>query len=483
VCNRLRCLHAAGDLWLLLSTGFVYGVLQWSVAGWLGPQLPCLLAGGGAMLYYICVEKRHSIWQRLCSGVGVGVGVGGGVGVVVGGGGGGGSDDEDADAEVVAAPSRSPPSPPAMTTTTTKTTTTTTTMTSWHDALHARAYAIPFALLIIILLVYGVVPGVEEALTGDWDSSSSSSDSSSSTSDTDTDTQTTRTQQTSMQILSPRVWYIDESDLQYERRFPYLYHSAMVVLLCGLLTPYIVSYTKPSPQTLSVGSFEHAHLHGVTSARRGQPTIATSVGRDGLRRSAATVLRSLYVTACFRSQLTLRQRRRSTLSDALTESLHDVLPVVVSIASFASLAKLMGAFGMTTAIAEALVSTFADASAVYVIVCQPLIGMLGSALTGSTTTSNFLFVRLQVATAIDLNLVTTTRNSVWEVSGLQILGATAGEMISPMNAVVITLMNGVAGVYRESDLIYMLLPIAGVWLLLCSMISFVFMIPESSFFD
>jgi len=62
---------------------------------------------------------------------------------------------------------------------------------------------------------------------------------------------------------------------------------------------------------------------------------------------------------------------------------------------------------MTQSIAEAAVSGLADAPAVYALVA-PVIGMMGSALTGSTTTSNFLFGRLQVNTAKSLGLTANT---------------------------------------------------------------------------
>ena len=105
---------------------------------------------------------------------------------------------------------------------------------------------------------------------------------------------------------------------------------------------------------------------------------------------------------------------------------------MVSIGSYASLAKIMSQFQMTQTIAFAIVRVLSGMPAIYTIMI-PIIGMMGSGLTGSTTTSNFLFGQLQVQTAIDLGIITATKNSVWEIAGNQILGATAGEIISPMN--------------------------------------------------
>jgi lactate permease len=109
-------------------------------------------------------------------------------------------------------------------------------------------------------------------------------------------------------------------------------------------------------------------------------------------------------------------------------------------------------------------------------------GMFGSALTGSTTTSNFLFGRLQVNTATEIGLL-QGKNSIWEVGAIQILGATAGEILSPMNAILITVMKGVHGSPNgsESALIRGLLPITGVWVLSLIVVSWVFLLPTGGF--
>ena len=89
----------------------------------------------------------------------------------------------------------------------------------------------------------------------------------------------------------------------------------------------------------------------------------------------------------------------------------------------------------------------------------------------------FNLFKHRAQTALDLGLVTATRNSVYEVTAAGILGATAGEIISPMNAIVITLLRGVDK--KESDLIRDLLGIAGMWLLACMLLSGLFLLPTS----
>merc|ERR1712176_1363227 len=106
---------------------------------------------------------------------------------------------------------------------------------------------------------------------------------------------------------------------------------------------------------------------------------------------------------------------------------------------------------------------------------MPIVGMLGSGLTGSTTTSNFLFGRLQVATALELGIIDPTngKNTIWEVAAAQILGATGGEIISPMNAVFSTLL--LSSRFPESDLIKMVLKLFFIWMIGCIVVSFIFM--------
>eukprot|EP01006_Ploeotia_vitrea_P030421 TRINITY_DN62854_c0_g1_i2.p2 TRINITY_DN62854_c0_g1~~TRINITY_DN62854_c0_g1_i2.p2 ORF type:complete len:173 (+),score=101.05 TRINITY_DN62854_c0_g1_i2:404-922(+) len=167
---------------------------------------------------------------------------------------------------------------------------------------------------------------------------------------------------------------------------------------------------------------------------------------------------------------------------AFTEAIKDVLPVLFSITSFASIAKLMGQFEMTQQIAQSIVDVLDGTPALYAVF-MPIIGALGSALTGSTTTSNFLFGRLQVNTARKLGLINelTGRNSVFEVGAAQVLGATTGEIISPMNAVVITVMQGVGG--GEASLIRRLLFVAMLWMAATMAISTAFIAPTDGGLD
>ena len=71
--------------------------------------------------------------------------------------------------------------------------------------------------------------------------------------------------------------------------------------------------------------------------------------------------------------------------------------------------------------------------------------------------------------------------NVPQIGAAQMFGATAGEIISPMNAVVITLMDGVGP--PEADLIALVAPLAVAWTFMCMLVSFLFVVPTIGFLD
>jgi len=364
------------DLPICLSTGFVYALVQLLVSALLGPQLPCLLAGGAATLFYVLMEKRSELSLSCPSG----------------------------------------------------------------EQFKRRLYMVPFILLVVLLLLIGVVPGVEELLEGK-----------------DTPAET---------WLSPYVINIDSDNVSFDRQFPWLTHSALIVFWVGVITPFVVPYTNPTKTTMTGPGIENTYLE------------STCTDKKGLKELTNRLLKRLQKTTKIEKPEDV-PTPVSVLKTALSEAIGDVLPVIFSITSFASIAKLMQYFEMTASIANTFVGALENTPWLYSVVA-PMIGMLGSGLTGSTTTSNFLFGRLQVSTAQALGLVTSSRNSVWEIGGIQILGATSGEIISPMNAVVITLMDGVNS--SESGLIKRLLPIAGFWVVATILMSMLFLLPQNVFF-
>ena len=247
--------------------------------------------------------------------------------------------------------------------------------------------------------------------------------------------------------LDIQVWYVKEGGVSFKRHFAWIWHSAVITGLVALLTPFIVPFreVKDAATITGTGLGDNAFAE----SRQNTSRFASSASGKFRKR----VLK-------VRAQMLLVQRRipqrGECLADAANEAFGEVLPVIISITSFASLAKLMGRFEMTQALALVLVDMLSGAPGLYAFFI-PIIATLGSGLTGSSTTSNFLFGRLQVNTAKSLNLiepsgclygglhgaVACTHNSIYKVGAAQMFGATAGEIISPMNAVVITLMDGV----------------------------------------
>jgi len=99
------------------------------------------------------------------------------------------------------------------------------------------------------------------------------------------------------------------------------------------------------------------------------------------------------------------------------------------------LAKLMGYSGMVGALASAVAWL---SGPVYPLIA-PLLGALGTFLTGSDTSSNVLFGGLQKNTAISLGM-----DPEW-LAAANASGATAGKMISPQSISIATSSTGLGG--------------------------------------
>jgi len=314
----------------------------------------------------------------------------------------------------------------------------------------SNRWMIPFALLVILLAGIRLIPGLEDALS-------------------------------SSPALAPAFTLGGYSKVD----FPYLVHPGVLVAVVALLTPLLVPFRDPDAAT---GRDTSLYLK-----------VGTNKTKDGMRRA----FRQVYAVHAMAhaladkanvsfdtkgttggsalEQMSFGARYRSIVRQSAKSAWKDTKGILFSIGAFSSLAKLMALFGMTQRIALSLVSLLRDAPTLYAAAI-PVIGMLGSFLTGSTTTSSFLFAQLQAETAVELDLVTATRNSVYEIGAAQILGASAGEIISPFNALVIVgLMKEVS--MTEADLVKALLPVGGWWLLATMVLSLVFIAPPGGFID
>jgi lactate permease len=109
--------------------------------------------------------------------------------------------------------------------------------------------------------------------------------------------------------------------------------------------------------------------------------------------------------------------------------------VTIALVAMLSLARLMVHAGMTQALAEAAAGTAGSTWPVF----APVVGVLGTFVTGSATASNVLFTDLQVATAeaLDLDLL--------PMVGAQGYGAAVGNIVCPHNIVAAGATVGLTG--------------------------------------
>ena len=107
----------------------------------------------------------------------------------------------------------------------------------------------------------------------------------------------------------------------------------------------------------------------------------------------------------------------------------------ITIVAIVSLAKVMSYSGMITSIALVLVA----ATGGFYPLISPIIGALGTFVTGSDTSSNVLFGPLQVEVARNLHM------SPYWLAAANTGGATAGKMISPQSIAVATAATGIVG--------------------------------------
>ncbi|MEQ8196902.1 MAG: lactate permease LctP family transporter [Clostridiaceae bacterium] len=123
------------------------------------------------------------------------------------------------------------------------------------------------------------------------------------------------------------------------------------------------------------------------------------------------------------------------ITKVFTATIRQMSSSFITILSIVALAKVMQYSGMIKSIAVVLV---AATGPIYPLIA-PLIGALGTFVTGSDTSSNVLFGGLQVEAANGLNL-----NPYW-LAAANTVGATAGKMISPQSIAVATAATGLSG--------------------------------------
>lgn len=117
------------------------------------------------------------------------------------------------------------------------------------------------------------------------------------------------------------------------------------------------------------------------------------------------------------------------------KTIKQLMPTILVVTSIVAMAKVMGYSGMISVIAIALAHMTGK---VYPFI-SPLIGALGTFITGSDTSSNILFGPLQKQTALQIHV-----NSAW-IAAANTVGASAGKMISPQSIAVAASATGLVG--------------------------------------
>ncbi|MCX8132289.1 MAG: L-lactate permease [Clostridia bacterium] len=116
-------------------------------------------------------------------------------------------------------------------------------------------------------------------------------------------------------------------------------------------------------------------------------------------------------------------------------TLKQIAKTIATVLSIVSLAKIMGYSGMISSVAAAL----SNITGGFFPLISPLIGALGTFITGSDTSANVLFGELQKQTALQIDA-----NPSW-IAAANASGATAGKMISPQSIAIATTATNLSG--------------------------------------
>jgi len=156
----------------------------------------------------------------------------------------------------------------------------------------------------------------------------------------------------------------------------------------------------------------------------------------------------------------LQGKRFSELVRIAGTTVYESRKTAVTIITIVAMAKIMDYSGMTAAIALMLIAVFAG----YYPLVAPVIGMLGTFITGSDTTCAILFGSLQVGAARAIGV-----DPAW-IASSNLSAAAAGKMISPQSVAIGLRIGGLDG--REGEIIRKTLKYALVCTAIISLITY-----------
>ena len=145
---------------------------------------------------------------------------------------------------------------------------------------------------------------------------------------------------------------------------------------------------------------------------------------------------------------------------------------VVTICCLVALASLMNNTGMTLSIATGLVAMTGAAYPFF----APLIGSIGTFVTGSATSANILFGKLQAAAAGQLGLVNdatffgVSGNETNWLAAANCAGSEGGKLLSPQSIAIATAACDMEG--QDGDIMRKTMPFAIFWILMNGLMVF-----------
>ena len=160
------------------------------------------------------------------------------------------------------------------------------------------------------------------------------------------------------------------------------------------------------------------------------------------------------------------------LMKLLAKTTINLQKTVVTICCLVAMAMLMNNTGMTNDIAKGLVLLTGAAFPFF----APLIGSIGTFVTGSATNANILFGKLQATAAADLGL--TNPGTFFGVSGNETnwlaaancAGSEGGKLLSPQSIAIATAACDMEG--QDGDIMRKTMPFAIFWILMNGLMVF-----------
>ncbi len=216
------------------------------------------------------------------------------------------------------------------------------------------------------------------------------------------------------------------ASLQFKAWSAYL--IILVLVVCTRLIPAL-GFLDQAPFKIAIPIYEG-----------GKPFTASLLTNPG------TLILLASIAFCFIYRISPKGFFRSAW-DTIKQVKFAALTVIFIVA----LAKILGYSGMTNDLALGL----AAATGSFFPLISPIIGAMGTFITGSDTSSNILFGLLQKQTALYIGA-----NETW-ITAANAAGATIGKMLSPLSIALAATSTGLKG--NEAGILKKTLPYAAVF--------------------